>query len=89
MTEWGIVGVIVTLVGLIAAVTAPMIRLNGTLTKLTAQMEHFNAGLEEFKRQYDRQLEKFEGVHEDLYNEIGNHEHRITVLETEKGRELL
>ena len=34
MTEWGVVGVIVVLLGLLATVTAPMIRLNTTLTKL-------------------------------------------------------
>lgn len=32
MTEWGVVGVIVVLLGLLGTVTAPMIRLNTTLT---------------------------------------------------------
>ena len=39
MTEWGVVGVIVVLLGLLGTVTAPMIRLNTTLTKLNDKFD--------------------------------------------------
>lgn len=85
MTEWEVVGVLVVLLGLVASVTAPMIKLNSTITRLTTQMEHFSESMEEFKTQYSEQLREFKGVHEDLYDKVDNHEHRITVLE-EGGR---
>ena len=39
MTEWGVVGVIVVLLGLLGTVTAPMIRLNTTLAKLNDKFD--------------------------------------------------
>lgn len=47
--EWEVVGVIVVLIGLIATVTGPMIKLNSTLTQLATKVENFTNGLEEFK----------------------------------------
>jgi len=81
MGEWEVVGVIVVLLGLIATVTGPMIKLNTTLTHLTAKVDNFTQGLEEFKKRYTEQLAKFEGVHEVIHDELDDHEHRITVLE--------
>ena len=44
MNEWEVVGVIVVLLGLIASISGPMIKLNGTLTRLNTKMEHFTEG---------------------------------------------
>ena len=89
MTEWGVVTVIVALVGLITAVAAPMIRLNGTLTRLMTQMESFVTGLDEFKVRYKEQLRDLNATDRKLGDRINDHEHRITVLEStaedEKG----
>lgn len=81
MTEWGVVGVIVTLIGLMAAVATPMIKLNTTLTRLSTQMENFVNGLEAFKQRYASQIEIFRQEHEDIHHELNDHEKRITVLE--------
>ncbi|WP_291244615.1 hypothetical protein, partial [Fournierella sp.] len=39
MDEWGVVGVLVVLVGLFLSVGAPVIRLNSTITKLSTLVE--------------------------------------------------
>ena len=80
--EWTVVTVIVSLVGLLAAVATPIARLNSTIAKLTTQMEAFMNGLDEFKKRYTNQLQEFHKTHEDIYEKVNNHEKRITVLET-------
>lgn len=85
--EWTVVTVIVALVGLFAAVAGPIIRLNATIVKLTTQMETFMQGLAEFKKRYTNQMNDCKRTHEELYDKVDNHEHRITVLEaTERGK---
>ena len=85
--EWNVVTVIISLVGLFAAVATPMVKLNSTIAKLTAQMESFMNGLAEFKARYTNQLNEFKQTHDDLYEKVDDHEHRITKLEVkqEKG----
>ena len=85
--EWNIVTVIISLVGLFVAVATPIIKLNSTIAKLTAQMESFMNGLAEFKTRYTNQLHEFKQTHEDIYEKVDDHEHRITKLEVkqEKG----
>ena len=39
MTEWGVVTVIVALVGLIATVAAPIVKLTGTINTLSGKVE--------------------------------------------------
>ena len=85
MNEWTVVTVIVSLVGLLAAVATPIIKLNATITKLATQMENFINGLNEFKGRYTNQLTECKRTHDDLYDKVENHEQRITVLETTKG----
>lgn len=85
--EWTVVTVIIALVGLFVAVATPIIKLNATLAKLITQMESFRNGLDEFKVRYTSQLQEFKETHDDLYNKVDDHEHRITVLETtERGK---
>lgn len=80
--EWTVVTVLVALAGLFGAVATPMMKLNATIAKLIAQMESFRSGLEEFKGRYTDQLAEFKETHDDIYNKVDDHEHRITVLET-------
>lgn len=81
MTEWGVVGVIIAMVGLIISVATPMIKLNSTLTKLITQMDNFSNGLAAFQVRYKEQLASQKEINETQQKELDNHEHRITVLE--------
>ena len=74
-------GVIVVLVGLIASVSGPMLKLNSTLTRLTTKMESFTEGLDKFQGRYKDHLKEQGEINEKHQAELDDHEHRITVLE--------
>lgn len=84
MSEWTVVTVIVTLVGLGAAVIRPIISLNGTITRLTEVVRHLEGSLgeqtEKNSRSHERLWEKV-NEHEE---ELGIHETRLAILETGK-----
>ena len=81
MTEWGVVTVIVALVGLIATVAAPIIKLTGTINTLSGKVELLLSNLDEFKSRYKETLEERKETDQRQYNQLNDHEHRITQLE--------
>ena len=85
--EWTVVTVIIALLGLITGIVTPIVKLNTTIAKLTSQVETFIKGLEDFKVRYTNQIGEFKDVHNDLYERVDNHEHRITKLETKHEKE--
>lgn len=85
MTEWGVVGVIVVLLGLLATVTAPMIRLNTTLTKLNDKFDTLDerlTGVSESNHASHRRLWEHEEMQD---NQLHDHETRIQILEHGPG----
>ena len=58
MTEWGVFGVIVALVSFVVAVAAPMLKLNGTITRLSTIIEQFSKRLDKLepKKAKDRKF---------------------------------
>ena len=81
MTEWGVVGVVAALIGLLAAVVKPLLTLNSSIVRLTERMEHLSAELngmtarntENHRRIWERVEEQAELLSE--------HEKRIEHLE--------
>ena len=82
MTEWGVVTVIVALVGLIATVAAPIIKLTGTINTLSGKVKLLLSNLDEFKGRYKETLEELKGADQRQCNRLDDHEHRLTQLET-------
>ncbi len=89
MNEWGVVSVIVVLVGLVAAVVGPMIKVSSTLTKVStvldsitervSRLENDDKDYQEAARQSRARLhERIDGVEE----HVNNHEVRISTLES-------
>ena len=79
MNEWTVVGVIVVLLGLLGTVTAPMIKLNTTLTKLNDMFETLDAKLTDTRHNHETRIQILEGhaprpVHYPEKGEI-DHEH--------------
>ena len=87
MTEWGVVGVIVVLVGLFTAVCVPLIKSTKEQTQIMTELnisvknlsdditELSNNNKEAHKRLWDHQ--------EEQDKMINNHETRIVILEKE------
>lgn len=86
MTEWGVVTVIVALVGLIATVAAPIIKLTGTINTLSGKVELLLSNLDEFKDRYKETLEELKGTDQHQTDRLDDHERRISRLE-EKCKE--
>lgn len=81
MTEWTVVGVLISLIGLIAVVVKPMLNLNASITRLTTLLDNVTRELQMITdknaKGHDRiwhKLTEQDGV-------LGLHEHRLTVLE--------
>lgn len=71
MTEWEVVGVIITLVGFALAIGAPVIRLNKSINVLTVNVETLKDLLEELKHDNRR-------AHQDLQDQIDEHTEKIS-----------
>ena len=68
MTEWGVVTVVVALVGLVATVAAPIIKLTGTINTLSGKVELLLNNLDEFKTRYKETLEDLKETDQRQYN---------------------
>ena len=81
MTEWGVVGVIIALLGLLATVVNPIITLTRSITKLTVVVERLSQDMET-QRMSNGKLWR----HNDEQDaKINDHETRIQLLEEEGG----
>ncbi len=88
INEWGVVGVIVVLVGLFFTVGKPIISLNNNITLLNANIKQNSVEIAEQKEELKNQRESAHKSHEKLWiknNEqdriLTDHETRIKVLE--------
>ena len=71
MTEWEVVGVIITLVGFSLAIGAPVIKLNRSINVLTVNVETLKDLLEELKHDNRR-------AHQELQEQIDEHTEKIS-----------
>lgn len=74
MTEWGVVSVLVVLVGLVAALVKPLIRWNTSLTENTMALR---AQTETIKSNETRNKEE----HGEIWTELDEHDKRISSIE--------
>lgn len=88
MNEWGVVGVIVTLIGLAVAIIKPIVQLNTNIVKLTDAVDGLkkaNGKLEETNAEEHKQLHERinhrKKENEELDNRVSDHENRISILE--------
>lgn len=81
MTEWGVVGVIVVLVGLVGAIVGPMLKLNTTITILTVTMRQFEGNMGDLTSKNSKDHGRLRNELDEHGKKLGRHETRITVLE--------
>ena len=88
MNEWGVVCVIVTLVGLAAAIIKPIVQLNANIVKLTDAVEglknahtKMEADNEEEHKELHERINHRKKENEDLDDRVADHERRIGILE--------
>lgn len=81
MTEWGVYGVIVALVSFGLLIGTPLIKLNSTITKLSALVEFMQKQIDTFKTDNDKEHNSIWNEMERHEDTLGDHETRISVLE--------
>ena len=75
MTEWGVFGVIVTLVTFVIAVVKPIINLTQSITKLATVVE-------QLKHDYEEQRVSSEKSHKRIWDTVNKHEDELRDHET-------
>ena len=81
MTEWAVVGVIVTLLGLVAAVVKPLITLNTTLTKLTDSVATLDKNITALTTDNTASHARIWGELDEHDEKLNDHETRLTIME--------
>lgn len=81
MTEWDIVTVLAAVVGLFAAVGAPVIRLNATMTRLSALVEQLEKKVEKQGTESKESHRRLWAHNDEQDEKLNDHEKRITILE--------
>lgn len=88
MNEWGVVGVIVTLVGLAVAIIKPIVQLNTNIVRLTDAVDGLKKAhtkIEENNEKEHKQLHERinhrKKENEELDDRVADHERRIGILE--------
>ena len=81
MTEWGVVGILITLVGFALTVGKPIVNLNSTIVRVITKFE-------DFERRFELDREESTKVHHEIIEHdveqdkrIADHEIRIVKLE--------
>lgn len=91
--EWTVVGVIVTLVGLAAAVGGPVLKLNASITKLTTLLKVIEQRLDALEQGAKEQRTHATESHRRIWahndeqdDRLEDHEKRITLLERQRTK---
>ena len=88
VNEWGVVGVIIALVGLGGAIIAPVLKLNTAIVRLTVAVDNLNRDIVDIKKDMGEFVNGSHNSHVRIHNRIDEcadelraHESRIKELE--------
>ena len=85
MTEWGVVGVLIAVVGLVASIARPLLSLNTAITRLTTELDGLRKDLQTFSAKNETSHDRIWQKAAEQDETLDDHEHRITVLETKNA----
>lgn len=81
MTEWGVFGVVIALIGFAATFLAPALKLNSSITKLTVTVEQLVKDMSDQRQSSSKAHERLWDKNEEQDKILNDHETRITTLE--------
>ena len=85
MNEWGVVGVIIALVGFLATIIKPLTNLTRSITELTVVVKRLQRDLQEQESSAHESHKRLWEHNNKQDDRLEDHEHRLIVLETNKG----
>lgn len=80
MTEWGVVLVIVTLLGFVSGIIAPLIKLNTAIVKLIDSVEALDKSLEDLIESNTRTHKRIWDRLDEHSDKINEHETKLTLI---------
>lgn len=84
MTEWAVLGVIITVLGLIATVMAPVVYVTRTLAKTTTILDRLQGDQEEDRKANLKAHEKLWARSDEQGKALQDHEVRLQLLENDE-----
>jgi len=81
VTEWGVIGVIVALVGLFMTVVKPVVNLTKTITRLTVVVDRLDKGMDAQRNDAHDAHKRLWEHNETQDKRLDDHEQRIGQLE--------
>ena len=84
MTEWGVVGVIVVLIGLVTAIVAPIVKASKAMARLTVVLERTEVSLSKLEADNTASHRRLWEKNGEQDEAIKDHEVRIVILEHAK-----
>lgn len=81
MNEWGVVGVLIALVGLGGAIIPPILKLNTAIVRLTEAVKELQKDMGDFVNGNHNSHVRIHERIDTCADEIKNHEYRIKELE--------
>lgn len=85
MTEWGVVGVIVALIGLLAAVMAPIVKLNTNIVTLVERLAALNEDMKSLTDDNSAGHKRLWDKNEEQDRRLNAHDIEIDRLKNKKG----
>lgn len=81
MSEWGVFGVIVALIGFAVSIVTPIIKLNTNITKLTVTLERMVKDVDIQKNSSHEAHKRLWAKNEEQDKRINDHEKRLSLVE--------
>lgn len=81
MTEWGVVTVLIAIVGLIITVVTPLLKLNGSIVQLTTVVDSLKQQLSTMETNNSNSHDRIWSELDEHQQEINDHDRRIIKLE--------
>lgn len=82
MTQWNVVLVLISILGLVTAITAPIVKLNTNITKLTVTISSIDEKMRSFDKDNSKSHDRLWRQLEEGKTTVTDHEKRITIIET-------
>ena len=87
MTEWGVIGVLVTVVGLFVTIGKPLLSLNTSIVQLREEMKSVNRGLDDLNGKNTQDHARIWTKVDKQGETLEDHEKRIQHLEYENDNQ--
>ena len=85
MNEWAVFGVLAAIASFLAVIVPPIIKLTGSITKLTTVVDNLGSEMEKQQKQNRNSIDKLWSHNDEQDDKLCDHETRLQLLERCEG----